>query len=130
MASGGNRIDLGSGEDTLFAGANNRILAGSGNDSLFVGSSGGNNVITGGAGADQFWLVTDSEDLPVLPNTITDFKATDGDVLGLANTSLSFGSLTLRQQGQDTIIEALDREIAKLIGIQSSTLVETSFVFA
>ncbi|GFE71397.1 alkaline phosphatase [Chroococcus sp. FPU101] len=129
FASGGNRLDLGSGDDTLFAGANNRILAGSGDDTLFVGSSGGNNVITGGVGSDQFWVVTDSEDLPDMANIITDF--TSGvDVIGFANTSLNFAGLSLIQDGQDMIVRALNQDIAKLINVQVSSLTETNFVFA
>jgi Ca2+-binding RTX toxin-like protein len=48
------RISGGAGQDTLFLGANGRALGG-GNDKLYVGS-GGNNLLSGGAGADQFWI--------------------------------------------------------------------------
>lgn len=129
FALGGNRVDLGSGDDLLFAGANNRIIAGSGNDLLYVGSGGGNNVITGGTGADQFWVVTDTEDLPANLNTITDFIS-GSDVIGFANTNLNFAGLTLVQDGQDTLIQAFNQDLVKLLNVQVSTLSETNFVFA
>jgi hypothetical protein len=129
LALGGNRIDTGSGDDLIFAGTNNRIIAGSGSDRLFLGNGGGNNVITGGSGAEQFWLVTDDVDLPAAPNIITDFNRASGDVLGFAGTSLSFGSIQLRQVGPDTFINALDQDLAKLLNIQASSLNASAFVF-
>jgi glycerophosphoryl diester phosphodiesterase len=129
FASGGNRVDLGSGDDLLFAGVNNRIIAGSGDDLLYVGSGGGNNVITGGTGADQFWVVTDTEDLPTDINTITDFIG-GSDVIGFANTSLNFAGLTLVQDGQDTLIQAFNQDLVKLLNVQVGSLTETNFVFA
>jgi glycerophosphoryl diester phosphodiesterase len=129
FAVGGNRIDLGSGDDILFGGSNNRILAGSGDDILYIGSGGGNNVITGGLGADQFWVVTDTVDLPSSANTISDFVL-GTDVIGFANTSLDFTGLTIVQEGQNTLIQALDREIVRLLNLQASSLTEANFVFA
>jgi Ca2+-binding RTX toxin-like protein len=130
FALGGNRIDLGSGDDLLFAGTNNRILAGSGNDRLFLGSGGGNNLVTGGAGADQFWLVTDQGDLPEKLNTITDFNLSQRDVLGFGGTDLQFADLDLVQMGRDTVIRALGQDVAKLLNTQASSLTSNAFVFA
>ncbi|GFE69197.1 esterase-like activity of phytase family protein [Chroococcus sp. FPU101] len=129
FAIGGNRIDLGSGDDILFAGANNRILAGSGNDTLFVGSGGGNNLITGGLGVDQFWIVTDEEDLSDQENIITDFTA-GTDVIGFANTNLTFNSLTITQNGANTILNALGQNLAILQNIQAANLSVNDFAFA
>jgi Ca2+-binding RTX toxin-like protein len=50
---GGNRVYAGAGNDTLILGAGDRLFGGSGNDRFFVGA-GGNNIITGGEGADEF----------------------------------------------------------------------------
>ncbi len=122
-----NRIDLGSGDDLFFAGSGDRILAGSGDDILFLGS-GGDNVVTGGSGSDQFWLVTDSEDLPVA-NTITDF-AIDEDVMGFGATDLDFDQLTLTQDGNSTVINALGQDLAVLLNTQASDLSASDFVFA
>ena len=129
FAPGGNRIDLGSGDDYLFAGTNNRIIAGSGDDILFVGSAGGDNVITGGSGQDQFWIVTDAIDLPLEANTITDFTSGD-DVIGFGATSLSFDDLDLIQEGNNTVINALNQDLAILRNTQANALSESDFFFA
>ncbi len=129
LAPGSNRIDLGSGDDLLFGGTNNRIIAGSGDDSLFVGSGGGNNTITGGAGMDQFWLVTDTVDLPTEANTITDFTI-DEDVIGFGTTNLDFDALDLTQDGSNTIVNALGKDLAILLDTQASALSTSDFVFA
>jgi 5'/3'-nucleotidase SurE len=129
FASGNNRIDLGSGDDLIFAGSNNRILAGSGNDRIFLSYSTGNNVVTGGSGADQFWLVTDAEDLPLQPSVITDFSQ-GVDVLGFGGTDLGFSDLVLSQSGTNTIVKALGRELAILQNVQASSLTANNFVFA
>ncbi|WP_009543311.1 alkaline phosphatase [Crocosphaera subtropica] len=123
-----NRIDLGSGDDLFFAGSGDRILASSGDDILFLGS-GGDNVVTGGSGSDQFWLLTDSEDLPTMANTITDF-AIDEDVMGFGATDLDFDQLTLTQEGNSTVINALGQDLAILSNIQASDLSASDFVFA
>ena len=132
FASGGesSRIDLGSGDDVLFAGSNHRIIAGSGNDILFLGSGEGNNIITGGEGdSDRFWLVTDTHDLPSQKNTITDFSPSE-DVIGFANTTLGFEDLNLIQDGNNTIINAFDQDLAILLDTQVADLSSSDFVFA
>ncbi|MEM8779027.1 MAG: alkaline phosphatase, partial [Cyanobacteria bacterium P01_G01_bin.49] len=133
-AVGGNRIDLGSGNDLYFAGTSDRVLAGSGDDILFLGTGNGENIVTGDMGADQFWLSIDDEDLPTMASIITDFDAAEGDVFGFGATSLTFGSLgdtwNLRQEGDNTVIEAFGQDLATLSGIASNSLVEANFVFA
>lgn len=129
VAPGNNSIDLAGGDDIVFAGTNNRILAGSGNDFLFLGYNSGNNVVTGGADADQFWLVTDADNLPAQANLITDFTSSEGDVIGIANTGLSFSDLAIRQTGADTTIRFLGQDIAVLLNTQTSRLTSSSFVF-
>ncbi len=132
FASGGesSRIDLGSGDDVIFAGSNHRIIAGSGNDILFLGSGEGNNIITGGDGdRDRFWLVTDTHDLPSQKNTITDFSPSE-DVIGFANTTLGFEDLNLIQDGNNTIINAFDQDLAILLDTQVADLSSSDFVFA
>ena len=123
-----NRIDLGSGDDLFFAGNGDRIIAGSGDDILFLGS-GGDNIVTGGSGSDQFWLVTDSGDLPAMANTITDFTF-DEDVIGFGATDLDFDGLTLTQAGNSTVINALGQDLAVLMNIQATDLSAADFVFA
>lgn len=131
FASGGleSRINLGSGDDLLFGGTNHRIIAGSGDDILFLGSGDGDNVVTGGEGADQFWLVTDTIDLPLATNTITDF-AIGLDKLGFANTELKFADLSLTQMEDNTVIGAFDQNLALLLDTQADNLTAGDFVFA
>ena len=126
FAPGGNRIDLGSGDDTIYAGTNNRIIGGSGDDMLFFGSAGGNNVVTGGSGSDQFWIVMDELDLPAQANVITDFKSGE-DVIGLGSTSIGFADLMLTVDGDETIINGLGQDLAIVRG---DTLSESDFFFA
>ncbi len=130
FAPGGNRLDLGSGDDIVIAGTNNRILAGKGDDLIFVGTGGGDNLITGGLGADQFWIVTDEGDLPLVANTITDFKISEGDVIGFAATSLDFDALNLTQSATSTIVNALGKDLAILQNVQVSSLSADNFDFA
>ncbi len=131
FAPGGSRsrIDLGSGDDILFAGSNNRILAGSGDDTLFLGYGEGDNTVTGGSGMDQFWLLTDDGTLPAEANTITDFTIGE-DVIGFGATDLSFDDLMLTQNGADTTINALGQDLAILRGIESGELSAADFAFA
>ncbi|WP_198648444.1 5'-nucleotidase C-terminal domain-containing protein, partial [Cyanothece sp. BG0011] len=131
FAPGGfrSRIDLGSGDDIIFAGSNHRILAGSGDDMLFLGYGEGNNVVTGGSGMDQFWLLTDDGTLPTEANTITDFTMGE-DVIGFGATDLSFDDLMFTQNGADTTINALGQDLAILRRIQSTDLSASDFVFA
>ncbi len=131
FAPGDNRIDLGSSDDLLYGGTDNRILAGSGDDALFVGSGGGNNTITGDSGMDQFWLVTDPGALPTEENVVTDFTSGE-DVLGFGGVGTEFGfeDLNVIQDGPDTIINAFEQDLARLLRTQASTLSESDFAFA
>lgn len=131
QAVGGNRIDAGSGDDLIFAGANNRIIGGSGDDQFFVGTGEGNNQITGNAGADQFWIVTD-EELVITANQIFDFNPTQ-DKIVFANTSFDFNSLgtdwTIRQESRNTVIDVLGQDVAVLQGVQPTALDMTNVMF-
>ena len=122
------RIDLGSGDDILFGGSNHQIISGTGNDILFLGSGEGNNIVSGGNGSDQFWLVTDTLDLPDKENTITDFVINE-DVIGFANTTLGFDDLNLTQDGNNTVINALGQNLAILLDTQVNDLSASDFVF-
>ncbi len=87
-----------------------------------------NNLITGGMDADQFWLVTDESNLPATPNIITDFSSAEGDVMGLANTSLDF-NLNLVSEGDNTIVRALGTDLAVLSGVGVAQISESDFLF-
>lgn len=128
QAFGHNRIYAGGGDDILLAGSNNRLVGDAGEDKFFVGM-GEDNLITGGMDADQFWLVSDESNLPVTPNIVTDFSSAEGDVMGLANTSLDFNSLNLVSEGDNTIVRALDTDLAVLNGVGVAQISESDFVF-
>ncbi|NBD16586.1 MAG: S8 family serine peptidase [Cyanobacteria bacterium] len=121
--TGNNRLFGGKGNDVLFAGASDRLFGGDGNDQLFAGE--GDSLLSGGQGADQFWIA--NADLPSSTNTITNFEL-DVDVLGIGGLGLDFDDLSLIQQGDDALIAALDTNLAILTGIQASDLDSDNFV--
>jgi glycerophosphoryl diester phosphodiesterase len=132
-AFGSDRVYLGKGDDLFYAGTNNTVFGGNGNDQFYVGFGGGDNLITGGKGSDQFWLTNSDANLPAQANTISDFSIAQGDVLGFANTSLTYDFSStdwdLRQEGRNTIIEVFGHDVAILEGVRSDTLTESNFVF-
>ncbi len=56
-SDGGNRVYLGGGDDIALLGQGDRFVGGTGDDSFFALEN-GDNVLTGGEGADQFWITT------------------------------------------------------------------------
>jgi len=56
-STGGNRVYFGGGDDVAILGQGDRFFGGSGDDRFFA-VEGGHNVLTGGPGADQFWITT------------------------------------------------------------------------
>ena len=102
-SEGNNRIYAGGGDDTLILGEGDRAVGGEGDDRFFV-TSGGNNTITGGAGADQFWLA--SGEFPETANIITDFTSGE-DVLGVAGLGIGFADVNIIQQGDDVLCKEL-----------------------
>ena len=129
QAFGHNRIYAGGGDDILLAGNNNRLIGDSGSDIFFIGTGEGGNTITGGADNDQFWILTDEADLPTTVNTITDFDSKEGDVIGLANTSLGFGDLEFVANDNETVISAFDTELAVLANVKPFQISESDFAF-
>ncbi|MEM8830551.1 MAG: pre-peptidase C-terminal domain-containing protein [Cyanobacteria bacterium P01_G01_bin.19] len=123
---GNNRIYAGNGDDTIVLGSSDRILAGAGDDAMFV-TSGGDNTLTGGDGADQFWIAT--AELPESANIITDFMSGE-DVIGLAGLGIGFTDITLTTVEGDALISANDSELAILQGVDASVLSESDFAFA
>ena len=122
---GNNLLNGGIGNDVIFAGMGDRSLGRNGDDLLFV--SGGDNTLTGGFGADEFWIATGA--LPSSTNIITDFNL-GVDLLGIGGLGLTFDDLSITQQGQNTLISALDTDIAILEDVRADELDGNSFVFA
>ncbi|MDJ0574570.1 MAG: hypothetical protein QNJ65_05325 [Xenococcaceae cyanobacterium MO_234.B1] len=78
----GNNIVYGGRDDDNFTlAANDTFYGGEGDDTFYV-QTGGGNFMTGGEGADQFWIAVAG--LPDDFNIITDFKQSQGDVIGIA----------------------------------------------
>ncbi|MES1024610.1 choice-of-anchor I family protein [Gloeocapsa sp. BRSZ] len=127
VGSGGNRLYSGEGNDTLIGGTGDRLFAGSGDDVLFAGQ--GDNLLNGGAGADQFWIAYNG--LPNSVNAIADFQV-GIDVIGIGGLSEvnNFSDLTLTQNGADTLINVSNTDLAILRGIQATSLNANSFEFA
>ncbi len=71
----------------------------------------------------------DETNLPAAANTITDFSTTEGDVLGLANTNLSFEDLEFVADGDNTIVRAFNTDLAILIGSETTQIGESDLVF-
>ena len=124
-AMGGNRMSGGEGNDTFFLGKEDRALGGAGDDIFYV-QMGGDNILSGGMGADQFWIAT--AETPDSTNIITDFTSGE-DVLGLAGLGIGFGDLSITQQDDNTLIAANNSELAILQGVGIDMLNADSFAF-
>ncbi|NEU81988.1 phytase [Nostoc sp. UIC 10630] len=136
LISGGsnNRLYGGSGDDKLFSNVNDSLFGGDGDDVLFAGQQGGDPYgglrqrLTGGTGADQFWIANAS--LPTSKNIVTDF-AIAIDKIGLGGIGVTqFSALTLLQQGNNTIVKIGNTELVSLTGITSNTLTANDFIFS
>ncbi len=130
LAFGGsnNRVDAGSGNDEIYLSKNNRALGGEGDDKFFF-STGGGNIISGGAGADQFWIV--SGEIPESANTIVDFEV-DNDVIGLlgsAGLGIDSNTLELTEMDGNTKVAFDGNTLAMINGVTGLDISE-SVVFA
>ena len=121
-----NRIYGGSGNDIIIVGDSNRIFGDAGDDSIFATSS-GDNLITGGEGADQFWIA--SAAIPESTNMVDDFVSGE-DVIGIAGLGVGFDRVSLVQQDDNTLISAGGADLATLIGINADDLSSDNFAFA
>ncbi len=122
---GNNRLYAGSGDDTLILGSGDRVFGNDGDDRFFV-LSGGENTITGGADADQFWIA--NAEIPDEINTITDFTSGE-DVIGIAGFGIEFEDITLTQQGSDALVGINDIDLALLEDFDIADLSEDDFAF-
>ncbi|UAJ74007.1 FG-GAP repeat protein [Synechocystis sp. PCC 7339] len=107
---GANNLDGGDGDDTFFLGQRDKAFGGDGNDVFFVRGS-GKNLMTGGAGADQFWIA--DVDFGNSFNAILDFEL-DLDIIGLKGLASRQGDLSLIQYGPDVLIALDDEYLARV----------------
>ena len=83
--AGNDTLDGGAGDDLLYGAAgDDRLFGGTGNDRIEAGA--GKDTMTGGSGADIFTFRGGdfTPNVAASMDTITDFKASDGDVIDLA----------------------------------------------
>jgi len=103
---------------------NDRLIGGSGDDTLNGGQNG--DVLSGGAGRDRF-----VRDIDGLSDTILDFEAgAAGDVLVIRGTALTgFDQLTLRQNGNDVIVDLGTGGAVTLKNVTLAELTAANFAF-
>jgi glycerophosphoryl diester phosphodiesterase len=120
----------GDGNDRLFAATDSLLFGNDGDDQLFVLTEGGSRL-TGGSGADQFWIA--NGEIPESANTVADFTPGEGDVLGIGGIDVSrFNDLRLDQAEGNTLIGIPngDQTLGILLNIDPSNLEADNFVIA
>ena len=117
-SKGDNRIYAGEGDDILILGGKSRIFGEEGNDRFFA-TSAGDNIITGGEGADQFWIAV--AETPDAANTITDFTIGE-DVIGISGLGIGFADVSITQQEDNALIIVDGINLGILQGIESNSL--------
>ena len=116
----GNRLSGGTGNDNFYFGSSgNRALGGDGNDVFNVGGEAGTNYINGGAGVDQFWLVSGSKDLPAAKQFVMDFTPGE-DKVGLRG--YTFADLSFTQAGSDTLLTIASTAVGHFSNTSASAL--------
>ncbi len=126
QSEGGNRAYGGSENDTFILGTGDRVVGDEGADRFFA-RAGGDNLITGSAGADEFWIATG--EIPDAANSITDFNLEE-DVIGVGGLGISSADeLTFTQVDNDTAIAFEGSDLATIFDVQANEL-QTSATFA
>jgi Ca2+-binding RTX toxin-like protein len=128
IAGDGNRLSgLGGDDDFVIGSAGNRVLGGDGNDVFTVLGGAGTNYLNGGAGSDQFWLVSGPGDLPAAQQVVMDFSA-GVDKVGLRG---AFTDLSFSQMGANTMLSLGGNTIGQFTNVSAATLNnQANFVFA
>ncbi|MEO0935263.1 MAG: hypothetical protein AAFY21_16410 [Cyanobacteria bacterium J06641_2] len=123
-SEGENRIYGGEGDDIVILGKNSPVFGEAGDDSFFA-TSGGNNIVTGGEGKDQFWIAV--AETPEAANTITDFTVGE-DVIGIAGLGIGFSDINITQQEDNALIAIDGINLGILQGIDADILSVDNFV--
>jgi len=123
----GNRLSGNGGDDVFFIGSSgNRALGGEGNDWFEILDGAGTNYLNGGAGSDQFWLISAPGDKPGAKQFVMDFKAGE-DFVGL---DVSFSALSFTQVGADTLLKVGGSEVGHFTNLSATALNnQANFIF-
>jgi Ca2+-binding RTX toxin-like protein len=120
IAGNGNRLSgLGGNDDFFIGSSGNRALGGDGNDTFTINTGAGTNYLNGGAGSDQFWLISAPGDKPGAKQFVMDFKAGE-DKVGLQGES--FSSLSFTQVGADTLLSVAGTAVGHFTNVSASAL--------
>jgi alkaline phosphatase len=116
----GNRLSGNGGDDDIVIGTTgNRALGGDGNDSFIINEGAGTNYLNGGAGSDQFWLISAPGDKPAAKQFVMDFKAGE-DLVGLRG--VSFSAISFSQVGADTLLSVAGTAVGHFTNVSSASL--------
>jgi hypothetical protein len=120
IAGDGNRLSgLGGNDDFFIGSSGNRALGGDGNDKFTINTGAGTNYLNGGAGSDQFWLISAPGDKPAAKQFVMDFKAGE-DLVGLRG--VAFADLSFTQVGADTLLKVAGFEVGHFANMSASAL--------
>jgi alkaline phosphatase len=145
-----NSIEGFGGRDTLSGGDGNDRLLGDQGDDVLIGGSGsdllvggrgvdgldggaGDDILRGGDGLDNLNGRGGADTFVFAPgegtDVVFDFNLSEGDRIGLTG-GLSFGQITLTQEGVNTSINAGNEVLAILTNFQANSLSSAAFVAA
>ncbi len=116
----GNRLSGNGGDDDFVIGTmGNRALGGEGNDKFDILDGAGTNYLNGGAGSDQFWLISAPGDKPAAKQYVMDFKVGD-DLVGLRG--VAFADLSFNQVGTDTLLSVTGTAVGHFTNVSAASL--------
>jgi Ca2+-binding RTX toxin-like protein len=116
----GNRLSGNGGDDDFVIGTmGNRALGGEGNDKFTILDGAGTNHLNGGAGIDQFWLISAPGDKPAAKQFVMDFKAGE-DLVGLRG--VAFADLSFNQVGADTLLSVTGTAVGHFTNVSAASL--------
>jgi alkaline phosphatase len=116
----GNRLSGNGGDDDFVIGTmGNRALGGEGNDKFTILDGADTNYLNGGAGSDQFWLISAPGDKPAAKQFVMDFKAGE-DLVGLRG--VAFADLSFNQVGADTLLSVTGTAVGHFTNVSAASL--------
>ncbi len=118
-SQGDNRIFAGTDNDTLILGRGDVLAGGEGEDRFFS-QTGGNNRITGGADADQFWIAV--AEFPDNPQIIEDLELDIDEIVVAGIGASSTADLNFNQDGDNAIISFGSTDLAIFSSIDANQL--------